>query len=377
MALLLVAAGCAEEPAPASMRDGGAGSDGGKDAGAGGLGGGGAASGAGGWVGAGNGGGGFGGGGSASGGAAGGGAGGGSGTGAGGGSGTGAGGAGPCAGAPAGTSCSDGDACTDGDACDGIGNCLGGAALAIDDGNPCTIDGCDPSAGVVTHEPASAGTPCADAPSPCDGSLTCDDAATCSVVVPPAIDDGDPCTLDFCDPATGIAHKACSTLDLTVATTIAQAAGFLYTGPSPVQIGVAAGTIDARRAAVLRGAVRATDGAPLSGVIVEVQDHPELGSTRTFADGMFSMAVNGGGPLVVTYRSDGYLPIARQVDVPWQDYARAPDVVMTAYDGAVTTVDLSAGAPVVARGSVVADADGVRQATLIFPTGTQAQMVLP
>ncbi|MCC6554985.1 MAG: hypothetical protein IT372_18585, partial [Polyangiaceae bacterium] len=158
--------------------------------------------------------------------------------------------------------------------CDGASHCLSGAAAVIDDGNPCTIDGCDPSVGVVTHEPAPAGTPCADAPSPCDGSLTCDDAATCSIVVPPAIDDGDPCTLDFCDPATGIAHKACSTLDLTVATTIAQAAGFLYTGPSPVQTGVAAGTIDVRRAAVLRGAVRATDGAPLSGVIVEVQDHP-------------------------------------------------------------------------------------------------------
>jgi hypothetical protein len=140
---------------------------------------------------------------------------------------------------------------------------------------------------------------------------------------------------------------------------------------------VAAGTIDVRRAAVIRGAARSTGGAPLSGVIVEVLDHPEYGSTRTFADGMFAMAVNGGGPLVVTYRSDGYLPVARQVEVPWQDYARAADVVMTAYDTAMTSIDLSAAAAAVARGSVVADADGVRQATLIFPAGTQAQMALP
>ncbi|MCC6558596.1 MAG: hypothetical protein IT372_37145, partial [Polyangiaceae bacterium] len=188
----------------------------------------------------------------------------------------------------------------------------------------------------MTHLPEPAGTPCPD-PDPCDGSSACDGAAACSLVAPPAIDDGDPCTFDACDAAAGITHSACSALDLTVATTIAQAAAFLYTGPSPVQTGVAAGTIDVGRAAVIRGAVRAMDGTPLSGVIVEVQDHPELGSTRTFADGMFAMAVNGGGPLVVTYRSDGYLPLARQVDVPWQDYARAPDVVMTAYDGAVTT----------------------------------------
>ena len=52
-----------------------------------------------------------------------------------------------------------------------------------------------------------------------------------------------------------------------------------------------------------------------------VLDHPELGQTATAADGEFSMAVNGGGPLTVALAKDGYLPVQRQVEPSWQDYA--------------------------------------------------------
>jgi hypothetical protein len=81
----------------------------------------------------------------------------------------------------------------------------------------------------------------------------------------PTIDDGDPCTLDACDPAAGITHAACSAVGLTVATAIAQASEFLSTGPNAVQTGVAAGALDVRRAAVIRGQVRAPDGSLLAG----------------------------------------------------------------------------------------------------------------
>src|SRR5262249_46245113 len=48
------------------------------------------------------------------------------------------------------------------------------------------------------------------------------------------------------------------------------------------------------------------------------------------------------------------------------------------YDDHVTTIDLSASTEVqVARGSVVIDGDGQRQATLFFAPGTQAVMVMP
>jgi RHS repeat-associated protein len=51
---------------------------------------------------------------------------------------------------------------------------------------------------------------------------------------------------------------------------------------------------------------------------------------------------------------------------------------MIPYDSQVTTIDLTAGAAMqVARGSVVSDTRGVRQATLLFAQGTRAEMVLP
>jgi hypothetical protein len=254
--------------------------------------------------------------------------------------------------ASTGTSCSDGDACNGEEACDGAGLCAAGVPPGMmDDGNPCTIDRCEPAAGVV-HAPAPAGTPCSDGDA-CNGEEACDGASRCAAGAPLAIDDGDPCTLDACEPSSGITRAPCEALDRTVATALVDATRFLYTGSNPVQIGVAPGTIEPRRAAVIRGQVRATDGAPLAGISVAVQGHPEYGGTKTLADGTFWMAVNGGGALLVTYQGDGYLRVARQVEVPWQDYAVAGEVVMTPYDSRVTVVDLAAPAPIsVARGSV-------------------------
>ena len=165
-------------------------------------------------------------------------------------------------------------------------------------------------------------------------------------------------------------------LDRTVATTMAAATEFLYTGANPIQTGVASGTIDAKRVAVLRGAVKKRDGSALSGVEIEILDHAEFGRTLSRADGAFDLAVNGGGLLTVNYKRDGFLPVQRQVNAPWQDYEIVDDVVMVPLDTAVTTIDFSTPMQV-ARGSVVTDADGSRQATIMFPQGTQATMVMP
>ncbi len=69
--------------------------------------------------------------------------------------------------------CSDGSACTAGDTCGG-GVCHSGPVIVCDDGNPCTSDACNPASGCVF-------TP-----------LNCDD--------------GNPCTNDSCNPATGCTH---------------------------------------------------------------------------------------------------------------------------------------------------------------------------
>src|SRR5262249_16379251 len=95
---------------------------------------------------------------------------------------------------------------------------------------------------------------------------------------------------------------------------------FLYTGPDPIQTGVAPATIDLSRAAVVRGDVPDEGGAPLPAVIVDILGHPELGQTLSRVDGAFDLAVNGGGFLNVRYRKAGLLPAQRQVEVPYGDW---------------------------------------------------------
>ena len=166
--------------------------------------------------------------------------------------------------------------------------------------------------------------------------------------------------------------------DAGVASLVGDDTSFLYTGANPIQTGVAAGTIDRRRAAVVRGRVLAANGAPLPGVRIRVLAHVELGETRSRADGGFDLAVNGGGLLTIDYSRDGLLPAQRQTQVPWNDFVTMPDVTLIPLDAHVTTVDLTANDPIqVARGGVMSDADGGRQATLLFPQGTQADMVMP
>jgi RHS repeat-associated protein len=166
-------------------------------------------------------------------------------------------------------------------------------------------------------------------------------------------------------------------IDNTAATDMALATEFLYTGENPIQRDVAPGTIEPKRAAVLRGKIFTRDGNALSGVKITILKHLEFGSTLSRSDGMFDIAVNGGAPVTVNYDKPGFLPAQRQVQVPWRDYVLLPDVVLIPLDAQVTTVDLASTVPIqVARGSRMADSEGSRQATLLFRQGTQAELVL-
>lgn len=162
-------------------------------------------------------------------------------------------------------------------------------------------------------------------------------------------------------------------INRSVATTMIAATAFLYTGNNPIQTGVTAGTIDPERVAVLRGKVLDRDNTPLSGVTISILNHPEFGQTLSRTDGMFDLAVNGGGPLTVKYEKVGFFSAQRTVQVPWQDYVFAPDVVLIRPDPEVTVVDLTKPDPfLLARGRVVTDEEGSRRATLLFPQGTTA-----
>ena len=83
-------------------------------------------------------------------------------------------------------------------------------------------------------------------------------------------------------------------LDRSVASTLAESAKFLYTGPDPLQKGADSKVFDVRRLAMLRGKVVDREGKPLAGVRVSVSGHSAYGYTLSRTDGLFDLAVNGG-----------------------------------------------------------------------------------
>ena len=105
-------------------------------------------------------------------------------------------------------------------------------------------------------------------------------------------------------------------LSQTVATTMDAETSFLYTGANPIQKGVAAGTIDPASAAVVRGMVENPDGSPLADATITVEGHPEYGYTYSRSDGMFDLAVNGGGTLTIAYAKAGDIPVVRSINAP-------------------------------------------------------------
>ena len=167
-----------------------------------------------------------------------------------------------------------------------------------------------------------------------------------------------------------------SALERTAVTDFAESVEFLYSGVTPVQVGVEPVDIEPHRVAVLRGRVLHGDGRGVPGIEITVLHHGEYGHTLSRSDGGFDLAVNGGGDLTVRYRADGWIPVQRLVHAPWRDYVWLPDVVMTPFDVEVTTVDLdgSSGAQV-HRASPVSDADGFRQASLLIASDTRASLV--
>ena len=118
----------------------------------------------------------------------------------------------------------DGSVCTNGDACSN-GVCKPGAAVVCDDYNPCTDDACDPKAGCKNTDNKAV---CFDG----DHCTSNDLCANGSCVAGPQkkpCDDTDPCTSDKCNPLTGNCQftplsgagctdgNACTTGDICVA----------------------------------------------------------------------------------------------------------------------------------------------------------------
>ena len=93
--------------------------------------------------------------------------------------------------------CTDDSVCTLKDHCE-QGTCVSNGTLSCDDDNPCTDDSCHPEAGCL-HTPNQA--TCDDG-NQCTAGDHCQDGK-CKIAGPVACNDENICTDDWCDPATG------------------------------------------------------------------------------------------------------------------------------------------------------------------------------
>ena len=141
---------------------------------------------------------------------------------------------------------------------------------------------------------------------------------------------------------------------------------------------------DPKRFSLITGEVKGLDNQPIAGVIVSVgagscvECHgQEYGTVKTNADGRFTLPVEGGATMTVTYQKPGLIASHRQVYVPWNGYAIADTVQLLAEDSAATTVAFDGNPATVMthRSTAVTDAFGQRSATLVFTGDNQAYEV--
>ena len=97
-----------------------------------------------------------------------------------------------------GAACDDGNACTIFEQC-ASGLCQGGALATCEDGNSCTLDVCQPTTGACSW---LARTGSCDDLNPCTIGEVC--VGALCIGTPAGCDDGNPCSADACDVATGV-----------------------------------------------------------------------------------------------------------------------------------------------------------------------------
>jgi len=151
---------------------------------------------------------------------------------------------------------------------------------------------------------------------------------------------------------------------------------FLCTAPEPVQRGADCANLEPHRVAALRGRAFDGNGNPLAGVLVHIPDHPEFGYTFSRADGYYDLVVNGGGELTLQFSKDDFLTAQRGLRVRWQQFESVDDVHLVQLDSAVSEILLGQGFMQVHQATMSSDADGDRQATMLFPIGLQAEIRL-
>lgn len=193
-----------------------------------------------------------------------------------------------------------------------------------------------------------------------------------------AQDDGDACTIDGCDLVSGIATHptlgnplSAAVLDPTAISKFVAQIQPLYSGSGRSQTPYSANELKAKTVSVLRGRVLTETGSAKSCASVRVVEQPNVGSTITDSSGYFTIAINGGAPATVRIESAGFITVDRQVTVGWNQYAKVPDARMLPF-GTSTAVNSASQAITVASGASETDANGTRRARLLVKPGTTA-----
>jgi hypothetical protein len=102
----------------------------------------------------------------------------------------------------------DDNGCTIGDSCSS-GVCISGQQKVCNDGNACTLDTCEPASGACQFDSAGANAATCDADgSVCTQGDACKSGSCVAGSSAPDCNDNNPCTDDACDPKSGCAHTA-------------------------------------------------------------------------------------------------------------------------------------------------------------------------
>ena len=134
---------------------------------------------------------------------------------------------------------------------------------------------------------------------------------------------------------------------------------------------------DEKRISLVTGIVHDKYNTPISGVNVTIKNQPEYGTAVTDGNGSFTIPVEGGGILTLSYQKDGLIPVHRQVHVPWNDIAVAKSIIMISQDPVATrlTFDGNSDTVITHQSTPVVDKSGIRSCTMVFQGDNQAYLV--
>jgi len=134
---------------------------------------------------------------------------------------------------------------------------------------------------------------------------------------------------------------------------------------------------DPKRFSLITGLVKNLGGSPIANVSVNILGRMEYGTATTNTEGRFTIPVEGGGPLTVTYKKDGLITTHRKVYVPWNDIAIAETIVMIPEDTRSTTLTFDGNPNTIVshQSTIVTDDRGSRSSTIVSTGDNRAYSI--